>query len=151
MKIYHFDEKGLYLGESEADKSPLEKDVYLIPANATDTKPPTAGINQVAKFDGNQWALIPDFRGIKYWTADHVQHEITEAGQLLPDDFYLNDPPLTQAEIDAKANEQLKAELMQLDLASIRALREYAASQPDAPQIIKDRETAATAKRALLK
>lgn len=43
------------------------------------------------------------------------------------------------------------AELNALDLASIRAMREYIASKADAPQILKDRETAARAARAKLK
>lgn len=41
-----------------------------------------------------------------------------------------------------------KAELKRIDLASIRSIREYIASKQDAPQILKDRETAAAAERA---
>jgi hypothetical protein len=44
-----------------------------------------------------------------------------------------------------------KNELLEIDLASIRAMREYIASKADAPQILKDRETAAQAARAKLK
>lgn len=40
MKIYNYDNDGFYIGESTADESPLEKGVYLIPANATTIKPP---------------------------------------------------------------------------------------------------------------
>lgn len=43
-----------------------------------------------------------------------------------------------------------KAELAAIDLASIRAIREYIVSKPDAPPILKDREAAAVAARAKL-
>lgn len=43
------------------------------------------------------------------------------------------------------------ARLREIDAASIRALREWVAKQPDAPQIIKDREAEAQAEREKLK
>lgn len=46
--------------------------------------------------------------------------------------------------------EQIKASLDALDLASVRAIREYIASKPDAPQLLKDKEAAAVASRAKL-
>jgi len=65
------------------------------------------------------------------------------------------DPQYTAEELAAKeaaeANAAAKAELKKIDIDSIRAIREYIASKPDAPQIIKDREALAVLERAKLK
>jgi hypothetical protein len=58
MKIYHYDfETGQYLGEGEADPSPLEEGVWLIPAHATDIVPPKTKTNEYAIFINNDWSV----------------------------------------------------------------------------------------------
>lgn len=58
MKIYHYDsETGKYLGEGLADLSPLEQDVWLIPAYATSVEPLEAPDGQYAAFIDNAWSL----------------------------------------------------------------------------------------------
>lgn len=57
----------------------------------------------------------------------------------------------TQAQIDAETNAAALAELRALDLGSIRAMREYIAGKPDAPQFLKDKEAAAALARAKLR
>lgn len=50
-----------YLGESEADESPLEPGVWLIPADATDVSPPLPlPPRTVAVWNGTQWETKPD-------------------------------------------------------------------------------------------
>lgn len=57
----------------------------------------------------------------------------------------------TLREIELKQNAELINQLNGLDMATIRAMREYIASKADAPQILKDRETLAAQLRAKLK
>lgn len=57
----------------------------------------------------------------------------------------------TAEQVKADQNAATLAELMVIDAASVRAMREYIASKADAPQNVKDREAAAVAARAKLK
>ena len=56
-----------------------------------------------------------------------------------------------QARIDKEASDKAKTELASIDLASIRAIREYIVAKADAPQILKDREAAAAIERVKVK
>ena len=69
MKIYNYhpDYKYFY-SQSEADESPLEPGVFLIPSHATDIEPPTCESNQIQIFNETSWDIIEDRRGIYYST-----------------------------------------------------------------------------------
>lgn len=58
MKIWHYHPitKNL-IGESRADASPREPEVFLIPAFATSIAPPEIPVNYNASFTGEGWAL----------------------------------------------------------------------------------------------
>lgn len=58
MIVYQYDRAGLYQGQTEADESPLEPGVYLMPARTT-ALPPPASIpeGQWPRFNGAAWAL----------------------------------------------------------------------------------------------
>ena len=55
MKIYNYNYNGIYVGCSEADESPLEPGVFLIPANATTIAPIEVEDGFVPLFDGSKW------------------------------------------------------------------------------------------------
>jgi hypothetical protein len=59
MIIYHYHpETGAYLGEGQADPSPLEEGKYLVPANATTLAPPECGAEQYPAFIVDHWSVI---------------------------------------------------------------------------------------------
>ena len=62
MKIFHYHpETGVFLGEGMADSSPLETDVWFIPAHATAAEPPEPGDGKQVVWIDSTWRvqLIP--------------------------------------------------------------------------------------------
>jgi hypothetical protein len=82
-----------YLGATQADPSPLEEGVWIYPAFTTDKKPPDAGANQAVVFNGDSWALVPDWRKHTYWLADGSEHTIEALGEEPPADALDAPPP----------------------------------------------------------
>lgn len=58
MIVYNYHpETGQLLGQSEADESPLEEGVFLIPAFSTPTIPPACSDAQYVVFNGSAWEI----------------------------------------------------------------------------------------------
>jgi len=56
---YQFDRSGLLLGKTEADESPMEPGVWLIPAGCTLVPPPQEiPEGKVPHWNGTAWALV---------------------------------------------------------------------------------------------
>lgn len=150
MKVYQTDANGFLVGEVIAEKNPLENG-FLIPAGCVIEQPPAVGQQQAAQYKNGAWALMPDLRGVEYWHLGQKK-KIENIGESLPQGATLTEPQeLIAAREAAAATPAALAELAAIDLASIRAMREYIASKADAPQILKNRETAAQEARAKLK
>lgn len=88
-----------YLGLTEAQESPLETDVFLMPANATDIKPPSIEKNTIAIFLDSNWKIVPDFRGQTWYDqTTKAPIEITDVGAP-PVELASTLPPLTLLEL----------------------------------------------------
>lgn len=101
------------------------------------------------KINGDGWLVngflsVPNdpanrhYRLMQKWINDGN----TPSPEFTPEEIASNEAAATNAAI--------AAELTALDLASIRSLREYVAARADAPQFIKDKESAAIIKRSEL-
>jgi hypothetical protein len=59
MKVYNYHyETRVYMGEETADESPLETGVFLIPSNATATKPPEDKFGYEIIWDFDKWIHV---------------------------------------------------------------------------------------------
>ena len=57
--VYQTGPDGRYVGPTEADESPLEPGVWLIPAGAVETPPPEAPEGHFARWSGKAWEVVP--------------------------------------------------------------------------------------------
>lgn len=57
MKIYLYNKNGYYTNKEDAQESPKEPGIFLIPSNATTIKPPVTADNERAKFVNNNWII----------------------------------------------------------------------------------------------
>lgn len=123
---YSYDPKTFeYLGEVEAQVSPLEKGVLLIPAFATDKKQLKQKSNKAVCFntETNDWEYKDDYRGI-YYAPDRTMVAIEDLGVVPGPTLSLEIPPLTPEEIKEQKNISIKAQLEQKEKLSLRAMRE---------------------------
>lgn len=56
--VYQYDLSGLFVGQTDADESPLEPGVFLIPARCVEVSPPEPVGDQWPRWNGANWELI---------------------------------------------------------------------------------------------
>lgn len=71
-----------YLGKTQAQESPLEPGVILMPANSTAIQPPVVGEKEKQVWNGTSWDVIADLRGTVYYDADGKEYTQKEFGNL---------------------------------------------------------------------
>lgn len=119
MNVYRYDEiTKEYIGYEEALLDPLEteqqeKEVYLLPANATFTAPTEPQEGYVNIWKGSCWEQVEDNRGVEYWLPEDKfgapAREMKELGAL-PEGATTTAPEKTLDELKADKLEALKAE-----------------------------------------
>lgn len=124
--IHHYNaETGEYLGPGQADESPLEPGVFLIPAHATEAAPPAEVAGKVRVLEAGAW----------------VQRDIP--------------PPPVEPPPPEPTSEQIAAEQKAREVAiamdALPALLAYVAAKPDSPAEVKAQAAELTAERAKVK
>lgn len=115
-KIYYFDENNEFTSEGFTYIDPLESqlkdaDVYLLPPSATFEAPPAKSEGYAIVWSGEEWQLIPDYRGVEYWLPDDTYHDFAhvmrELGEL-PEGAILTRPERSLDEVKASKIQELK-------------------------------------------
>lgn len=102
-----------------------------IPAGATNIEPPETGEHEAARWTGEGWEVVPDWRDHKYWSEDGVRHEISELGVEPPAGALDEAPPEALEDLAARK----RAEIDQArDAAFASGLNYDIAGEPDVVQ-----------------
>lgn len=164
--VYQTDKNtGEYTGETLAHKNPMrhvDGVEYNIPAGCYEDVPriKKEGFSQIRK--ENKWEYIEDHRGEIFSIHDGFGKYHSELGplpegytKLKPGDFQKWDGKkwVDDAEAKKEFNRQINNntiifDLQEIDLKSIRSLREWLVQQPGAPEFIKNYESQAYKKRS---
>lgn len=126
MIFYTYDEKTKeYTGTQNGFIDPLEtkkqgKNIYLVPANATDKKPLKTKENQAVIFNGSEWEIIADYRNKTYFIGTE-QHEMKELGDLPKGATF--EPVEHEKTLDEQTLEELQKEQTELN-AQIEQLKD---------------------------
>lgn len=105
MKIYNYDDNGIFINESLADESPLEPGVFLIPACSTTIEPPEYKDGFYIKFNSELNEFVYEEKPIEVKEADN---ELSEEE--------------LEAQLQEQANAEARAKLNGLDWKVIREL-----------------------------
>ena len=72
-----------YTGKYKCQKDPLKEGSFLMPANATETEPPTTHRFEVACYINEKWEVRTDYRGQKVIILETQQIQtITDIGSI---------------------------------------------------------------------
>jgi hypothetical protein len=97
MIIYNYDKDyKYYIDSSEADPSPLEPGVFLIPANSTSIQPPNCLESEIQIFDNNSWTVVTNNIGIYY--NIETRQEIYNPDPLVAPEGFVKDVPPAQVD-----------------------------------------------------
>lgn len=91
---------------------------YAVAANATLIAPPETKQGEVACFDvkKNEWRLVKDFRGVKYWDSENKEHLIEKLGAEPTQGARFTPPPKV---FDVDAEKEKLASLFKSNAKSI--------------------------------
>lgn len=80
MKIYNYDENGVFTHESEASRDPMEPEKFLLPRLATFDPIPEYGAFERPVLKNGKWKVVKDYRGKNFFDADGKEYFMADMG-----------------------------------------------------------------------
>lgn len=147
MNVFHYHpETKEYIGSTDAKLDPKElkdnkKEVYMLPFSATFLEPPKAEVNKARIFDNvnEKWITVDDFRGQTMYLKETGEAVTITALGTIPDELTILERPSINhiwdyevnswvediETIKAQEEDAVKASLTEIDIKTIRAIRDY--------------------------
>lgn len=126
--VYQTSPLGLYVGPVEADESPLEKGVFLIPAGCVQLAPPNAPPGKVQLWNGTTWELLDWLDGVTAYDTRTREPLQLQGMDPLPDGYTLLKPEPHQVWKDGAWVDDLPALLEGLYQEKLAALNRACSS-----------------------
>ncbi|MDV9030489.1 hypothetical protein Q7C30_000025 [Pseudomonas sp. RAC1] len=90
--VYQTNAQGLYVGATQADLSPLEPDVWLLPGGCVETPPPAIPQNKAAHWDGAAWSLVDYYQGLVVYSIVSGEPQTLDGMVTIPSGYTLKKP-----------------------------------------------------------
>ncbi|MNZ06745.1 hypothetical protein D3C78_235020 [compost metagenome] len=90
--VYQTDRHGIYVGTTQADQSPLEENVWLIPAGCVETPPPEIPAGKAAYWASGRWQLVENLEGFTAYNTDNREPLLLQRLESLPPGYTLQPP-----------------------------------------------------------
>jgi len=90
--VYQTNHLGIFVGAVQAEESPLEPGVYLIPGGCVETAPPAIPEHKAAWWNGTDWQLVDFFGGVVVYSTETGEPRTLEGFEPVPAGFTMKKP-----------------------------------------------------------
>lgn len=120
--VYQTNHLGIFLDAVEADKSPLEPDVYLLPGGCVETAPPAIPEHKAAWWNGQAWQLVDYFGSVVVYNIDTGEPRTLEGFEPVPVGYTMKKPGPNQIWKDGEWVDDIDAMLTALREKKLQAI-----------------------------
>lgn len=123
--VYQTNYLGLYVGPVEADESPLEPGVFLLPAGCVEMPPPPAPEFKIACWISPDWHLLDYFGGLVVYNVQTREPMTIDQVGPLPNGYTLKKPAPHQVWKSGQWVDDLHAVLTSLHAAKLAGFEQH--------------------------